>query len=169
MTPPDPADTPRPAGGEPTIPDDDAHPPAADPASRPEESEGEPEAQSEDVTDDPAEPETTPEPEKPAATTVGHIRSAPRYGRFMWTGFLLGILVSILLVVFTEGQSFDEGYAEQVGGSQFYVDQLSDSNAIGLLVLTLGPLGILLGAIVAYVLDRRSLRRRERATRGLAG
>lgn len=103
------------------------------------------------------------------ATTVGHVRSAPRYGRFIWVGFLLGLLASILLVVFTDGESFSDQYGEQVGGNQFFTDRLSDSNAIGLLVVTLGPAGMLLGAFVAYLLDRRSLRRRERATRGLTG
>lgn len=109
------------------------------------------------------------EPREPAErpTTVGHVRRAPRYGRFIWVGFLLGLLASILLVVFTDGESFSDQYGEQVGGNQFFTDRLSDSNAIGLLVLTLGPAGMILGAFVAYLLDRRSLRRRERATRGL--
>ncbi|MGC5617420.1 hypothetical protein [Georgenia sp. Z1491] len=166
MTQHDPSGT----SGEPEhhAPDDDAPPPAADPTARTEDLAGESDQAAEsdaDAPDDTSDAE--PEPEPTRATTVGHVRAAPRYGRFMWTGFLLGILVSILLVVFTEGQSFGDDYADDVGGSQFFTDRLSDSNAIGLLVLTLGPLGILLGAFVAYLLDRRSLRRRERATRGL--
>jgi hypothetical protein len=50
-----------------------------------------------------------------------------------------------------------------VQNSQFFADTLSDKNAVGLLLLSLGPLGMLLGALVAYLLDRRSLRRRDRA------
>jgi hypothetical protein len=95
-------------------------------------------------------------------TTVGHVRRAPRYGRFIWVGFLLGLLASILLVILTNGASFSEGY-DGVQNSQFFADTLSDKNAVGLLLLSLGPLGMRLGALVAYLLDRRSLRRRDRA------
>lgn len=112
-----------------------------------------------------AQPEGEPADEPAPAgdvTTVGHVRRAPRYGRFIWVGFLLGLLASILLVIFTNGASFSEGF-DGVQNSQFFADTLSDKNAVGLLLLSLGPLGMLLGALVAYLLDRRSLRRRDRA------
>ncbi|MGO1739933.1 MAG: hypothetical protein ACTHYM_13155 [Actinomycetaceae bacterium] len=159
MTHPDPDQT-RPADpgdGLPPEPDrsrpDDAAAPAEQAAPAPQ-------GAAEEAGSEPGEPGERP-------TTVGHVRRAPRYGRFIWVGFLLGLLASILLVVFTDGESFSDQYGEQVGGNQFFTDRLSDSNAIGLLVVTLGPAGMILGAFVAYLLDRRSLRRRERATRGL--
>ena len=101
-------------------------------------------------------------------TTVGHVRRAPRYGRFIWVGFLLGLLASILIVIFTNGASFSEGL-QGAENSPFFADTLSDKNAVGLLLLSLGPLGMFLGALLAYVLDRRSLRRRDRAISGLTG
>ncbi|MGO1561616.1 hypothetical protein CZ771_00205 [Actinomycetales bacterium JB111] len=109
-----------------------------------------------------AEPAGEPASAGDDVTTVGHVRRAPRYGRFIWVGFLLGLLASILLVIFTNGASFSEGF-DGVQNSQFFADTLSDKNAVGLVLLSLGPLGMLLGALVAYLLDRRSLRRRDRA------
>lgn len=67
-------------------------------------------------------------------------RRAPRYGRFVLTGLLLGGIVSFAAAFVTRGWS-----------------ALTTSNAFWLLLMVLGVLGMLLGATVAYLIDRRSL------------
>lgn len=72
-------------------------------------------------------------------------RRAPRYGRFIAFGLLLAGIVTFVVAIVTRGWSALE---------------LSDS--FWLLLLSLGPLGMLLGALVAFILDRRSVSRMER-------
>lgn len=76
-------------------------------------------------------------------------RRAPRYGRFIAFGLLLAGIVTFVVAIVTRGWSALE---------------LSDS--FWLLLLSLGPLGMLLGALVAFILDRRSVSRMERQVPG---
>lgn len=72
-------------------------------------------------------------------------RRAPRYGRFILTGLLAGAVIACLLAIVSRGWS-----------------PLAVSETFWLLLLTLGPLGMLAGAATALLLDRRSLRRAAR-------
>lgn len=72
-------------------------------------------------------------------------RRAPRYSRFILTGLLLGAVLALVLAIASRGWS-----------------PLAASNTFWLLMLSLGPLGLLAGAAAAYFLDRRSIRFAER-------
>lgn len=74
-------------------------------------------------------------------------RRAPRYGRFVLTGLLLGGVASFATAIATRGWS-----------------ALTTSNTFWLLLMTLGVLGMLLGAAVALLVDRRSIAAIEAAT-----
>ncbi|AZN30089.1 hypothetical protein EJO69_07035 [Flaviflexus salsibiostraticola] len=69
-------------------------------------------------------------------------RRAPKYGRFMLVGAILGALVGILLVQF---------------GPNAGRYELSDVT-FAVLLLTV-PIGFALGALTALLLDRRSLKK----------
>ncbi|MDO5700182.1 MAG: hypothetical protein Q4P36_01755 [Bowdeniella nasicola] len=71
---------------------------------------------------------------------VAH-RAAPRYGRFMAAGLLAGALVAFIIAIVTRGWS-----------------ALSTSDTFWLLTISLGFIGLALGAALALYLDRRSLR-----------
>jgi len=71
-------------------------------------------------------------------------RRAPRYGRFIGTGVVLGGVIAFLLVWFTRGNS-----------------AVSNSDLFWLLMLSLGPLGALAGAATAYFVDVRSAARAD--------
>lgn len=72
------------------------------------------------------------------------VRRAPRYGRFLTLGALLGALVAAIVTIVSSG------------------GDLSDRSLLGLMLLVFVPLGVLTGAVMALWLDRRSWRRRER-------
>jgi hypothetical protein len=61
----------------------------------------------------------------------------PRYGRFIGTGAVLGVLIALVL-------------ATVQGGTEQY----SAAAAFGYLALLLGPIGGLLGGAVAVLLER---------------
>ena len=67
-------------------------------------------------------------------------RRAPKYGRFISTGLLLGGVAAFAIAVATRGWS-----------------ALTTSNTFWLLLLLLGVVGALAGATLALVLDRRSI------------
>lgn len=69
-------------------------------------------------------------------------RRAPRYGRFMLIGAVLGIIAGILLVQFGPSEGF---YA------------IGDVTA-AVLLMTI-PIGAVLGAVAALLIDRRSLKK----------
>lgn len=71
-------------------------------------------------------------------------RRAPRYGRFGLVGFVVGAFVSLALTLLPIGDS-----------------DLGQRDLFLLLVLGLGTAGVFAGLTVAYLLDRRSLRRRS--------
>lgn len=97
-------------------------------------------------TPPPPAPPATPPSATPAAPPSDDVpievlhRRAPRYGRFVLTGLLLGGLASFGAAVATRGWS-----------------ALTTSNAFWLFLMVLGVLGMLLGALVAYLIDRRSI------------
>ena len=68
-------------------------------------------------------------------------RAAPRYGRFIWTGLLLGAVLAFILAFVSRGWS-----------------GLTTTNTFWLLTIGLGALGMLVGAAVALRMDRKSLR-----------
>ncbi|HHW84309.1 MAG TPA: hypothetical protein GX743_10975 [Actinomycetales bacterium] len=76
--------------------------------------------------------------------TVRH-RRAPRYGRFVAFGLLLGGIIAFVLAIITRGWS-----------------GLTQSDSFWVFLLYLGPAGMLLGALTAYLLDRRSAARMDR-------
>nr|NLD41027.1 hypothetical protein [Actinomycetales bacterium] len=89
-----------------------------------------------------------PEPQR-GITAEGPVevrhRRAPRYGRFIAFGLLLAGVVTFVVAILTRGWS-----------------ALALSDSFWLLLLSLGPLGMLLGALVAFISDRRSIARMER-------
>lgn len=72
----------------------------------------------------------------------GSVRRAPRFGAFLWTGALTGVVVGLVvgLIVFP---SHDRGWT------------------LAIFVTELMAAGVLIAAVVAVVLDRRSVRRRR--------
>ena len=83
---------------------------------------------------------TTPEPPEPAEGTVryGRRRRAPRYGSFLVTGAVLGLVLGVIL-------SF----------SRPSTGQFSQNSVVGYVAAILGLIGGLVGAAVAVLLDRR--------------
>lgn len=69
----------------------------------------------------------------------GRARRAPRYGAFVSTGALLGLVAAVVLTLVLPS-----------------VEQLDTRAALGYLGLVLGLVGGLVGAAVAVVLDRRA-------------
>ena len=90
--------------------------------------------------DSPAEqPATSPaEGRTEPAVHYGRRRRAPRYGSFVATGAIVGIVLGLVLSL-----------ARPTSG------QFSQNSVIGYVAATLGLLGALLGAGVAVLLDRR--------------
>lgn len=126
-------------------PDGEAEGPDVPPApTQPEEAlPAEPDAEATTSEQDPAEPEVR------VVDVVDRrtVRQAPRYGRFVLAGVILGAVVSMLLAFLTPPSQYARG-------DLFWI-------------LFLG-LGLLLGvgaAVLALVLDRRSVRRRDARTR----
>lgn len=91
------------------------------------------------ASDATASPPTAPPATADVPIEVLH-RRAPRYGRFVLTGLLLGGVASFATAIATRGWS-----------------ALTTSNTFWLLLMVLGVLGMLLGALVAYLVDRRSI------------
>lgn len=67
-------------------------------------------------------------------------RAAPRYGRFILTGLLAGAVLAFVIALATRGWS-----------------QLSTTNTFWLLTISLGLGGMMVGALVAYLIDKKSL------------
>lgn len=97
----------------------------------------------------PTEEAASTEPEVRVADVVDRrtVRHAPRYGRFILVGVVLGAVVSLLLALLSSPSQF------------------ARSDLFWILFLALGLFGGIAGAVAAVVLDRRSLARRDaRAT-----
>lgn len=80
-----------------------------------------------------------------AAPVEVTLRRAPKVGRFMALGLLLGGVVSFVLAIASAGWS-----------------ELTTTNTFWLTLLWTGPLGLALGALTAFLLDRRSVRDADR-------
>ncbi|AZQ77285.1 hypothetical protein EJ997_08030 [Flaviflexus ciconiae] len=76
---------------------------------------------------------------------VTNPRRAPRYGRFMFLGAVLGAIAGLLIVQFGPGAGY---YA--IG------------DVVTATLLTAVPVGIFLGALVALLLDRKSLKKSKK-------
>jgi uncharacterized membrane protein YdjX (TVP38/TMEM64 family) len=82
------------------------------------------------------------------------VRRAPRYGRFITLGALVGAVVALILTFAFSGQpatpelelGFDKG------------------QVFGFLLLLCGVIGAALGAVIALLIDRASLRRARSVT-----
>lgn len=73
---------------------------------------------------------------------VTNPRRAPRYGRFIAVGALLGVIAGLLLVQFGPGESL-----------------YSISDVRMTVLLMTAPTGAVVGAVVAFLIDRRSLKK----------
>lgn len=70
------------------------------------------------------------------------VRRAPRYGRFLVLGGLVGAVIALILTVtFPDNAEFDKG------------------QVFGFLLLACGAIGVALGALVALLLDRALAKR----------
>jgi hypothetical protein len=74
----------------------------------------------------------------------GRVRRAPRYGSFVVTGAVVGVVIALILSL-----------------SRPATGEFSQNSVIGYLAATLGLLGALLGAGLAVLLDRRGARRTD--------
>ncbi len=72
-------------------------------------------------------------------------RRAPRYGRFITFGLLLAAVFAFALAIVTRGWS-----------------EISMSDSFWLMMIWFGPIGMITGAVFAFVLDRRSIARMGR-------
>lgn len=89
---------------------------------------------------------------------VVQTRRAPKYGVFAALGVMVGIVAAMILSTVFDGTQDASRYTEV---------QYSSSQAFGFILLWCVPAGILLGMLVALVLDRTVGRRftETRATR----
>lgn len=72
-------------------------------------------------------------------------RQAPRYGRFIFTGLLIGAIISFVLAIVSRGWS-----------------GLTMANTFWLSLIGLGALGMFIGAGIALYVDRKSLAAMQR-------
>lgn len=89
--------------------------------------------------------DAVPAPAAEVAPVEVTLRRAPKVGRFMAMGLLLGGIVSFVLAIISVGWS-----------------ELTTSNTFWLTLLWTAPLGLGLGALVAFLLDRRSVAQAEK-------
>lgn len=95
-----------------------------------------------------AEPEAEPTAEELAHARPAVVRRAPRYRAFVLAGLVVAVVAATVLVLVRPAS---QGAALSTGGMWL------------LLVVSLGGILALLGALVAVVLDRRSRLRADRA------
>jgi len=90
-------------------------------------------------------------PQTPARTDeVVGVRRAPKYGVFAALGAMLGIVAAMILSTVFDGTDDPSRYTEI---------QYTASQAFGFILLWCLPAGILVGMLVALVLDRTVGRR----------
>lgn len=82
------------------------------------------------------------------------VRRAPRYGRFITLGALLGAVVALILTFAFSGQPVDGVASPGFDKGQVF----------GFLLLGCAAIGAMLGALVALVIDRASARKAKSVT-----
>jgi hypothetical protein len=87
-------------------------------------------------------------------TETARVRRAPKVVVFLVLGAAVGVFVAMLLTF-----GFSSVNASAVTGVTY-----STSNIFGFLAIICGALGLLLGGLVALILDRRSSRRARDVT-----
>jgi hypothetical protein len=75
------------------------------------------------------------------------VRRAPRYGRFIILGAVLGVIVALILTFAFSGRPLEGELIEFDKGQVF-----------GFLLLVCGTIGAALGAVAALIIDRASAR-----------
>jgi hypothetical protein len=91
------------------------------------------------VTDESPEPPTD---EQPSGPRIGRVRRAPRYGSFVATGVIVGVVLGVAAVVI-------------VAAVRPTSDQFSENSVIGYVAAILGLIGAVIGAALAVLFDRR--------------
>jgi len=81
------------------------------------------------------------------------VRRAPRYGRFITLGAIVGAIVALILTFGFSGEPVEGELIEFDKGQVF-----------GFLLLVCGTIGAALGAVVALIIDRASARRTRSVT-----
>jgi spore maturation protein SpmB len=87
-------------------------------------------------------------------TETARVRRAPKVIVFLVLGAAIGVFVAMLLTF-----GFSSVNASAVTGVTY-----STANIFGFLVIICGALGLLLGGVVAIILDRVSIRRARNVT-----
>lgn len=82
------------------------------------------------------------------------VRRAPRYGRFITLGALVGAVVALILTFAFSGEPTIEGELIEFDRGQVF----------GFLLLLCATVGAALGAIVALIIDRATARRARSVT-----
>ncbi|HEX5856911.1 MAG TPA: potassium transporter Trk [Microbacterium sp.] len=83
----------------------------------------------------------------------GRVRRAPRYGAFLVVGAIVGVLAALILTFVYNGTRTP---------SELTNVSYSQGQVFGFLALVLGTVGVLIGGIVALVIDR-TIGRRSRS------
>lgn len=82
------------------------------------------------------------------------VRRAPRYGRFITLGAVVGVVVALILTFAFSGQPAQPELARDFDRGQVF----------GFLLLVCGTIGAALGAVVALLIDRATARRARSVT-----
>lgn len=82
------------------------------------------------------------------------VRRAPRYGRFITLGAIVGAIVALILTFAFSGEPTIEGELIEFDKGQVF----------GFLLLICATIGVALGALVALLIDRSTARRARSVT-----
>lgn len=87
-------------------------------------------------------------------TLTVSVRRSPKYATFLLLGAALGVIVALILTVTFNGsqQATEAGYTYSLG------------QVFGFLTLLFVPVGLVIGGVVALILDRAAARRARELT-----
>lgn len=111
------------------------------------------------ATDEPNEPNEPEQPDEPDEATLlriatpGTARRAPRFGAFIVAGILAGAVLGVILASVVDTGAL----AGSGGGVLPFLD--GANSALAMTAFALAGVGALVGALLALLADRRSLRR----------